>query len=222
MAGVQVGRVQGGAFSSWSNGVRSLNYNFRAADTAVTRYLYHSGKGVVCPYPVLPDETRNFSWDTLPRRDFVTQKTLKSNFVTMWPSVEEDIVIKEVFAGPGGISVPWKFFHCVHDFYLNEPDWLAGEYLIWRPFDRTMKIYAVDIINLLVDGEEFNVNWKGDDKWAGIMSTLCATGGTPAQDIFTASNMEIWMKLRPETPPGVSVFLTGGSAVAEDTYFDPE
>lgn len=214
MAGRQVARPQGGAFSQWSAGPH-LNYNFRALDVSMTRRLHHTGLNKTCDYIRIPDETTYFSWDVLRRRDFVTEKTLSSNVVTMWDAVQEDVIIKEKFANNSGIALTWPFFHCVWELYLNSADWLNGESLVWTPFDRTFKSYPVDIINLTLDGEELNPKWSGDDKWAGIMSTYCSTGGTPATNIPTPSQMEIWLKLRPETSPGTAMFMVGGSDTAE-------
>lgn len=223
MGGRQVGIPQGGRVSQWSHGGAHLNYNFRAVDVAVTRRLYHSGLDAIVDYPRLPEETTFFSWDIHPRRDFARQKTLSSHVTTVWPAVVDDIIIKEKFRATGGMAIQWRFFQAVHRLWLTDPDWNAGEYLLWRPFDRTFKLYPVDIINILLDGEELNPSYDGDDKWAGIMSRIASNSVTTSgKDVATVKELEIWLQLRPEAAPNSSMFLVEGSETSEEDVFDPE
>jgi hypothetical protein len=220
------GRVFGtcgqfGAFGG-SHVSPQLNYNHRSRDVNGTRRLSHSGLGIALNYPLLPTNTTNFQWDILPRRDMTLQKTLGSTHVTLWPGIIDDIVIKEKWDAPGGLSFPWKFLVQLHRMYMQAPDWLNGESLLWCPVDRTRKVYPVDMINLLVDGEEFDVTWRGDDYAAGPGAYLCPESGSPGKDVNSASVLEVHLKLRVEGIPAIGVSLSEGASVDEHTQFESE
>ncbi len=199
-----------------------LNYNHRSADVNASRRVYNSRVGRPIDYPLLPSRTRNFSWDIMPRRAMVTQRTLSSSHTTLWDPIVDDVVIQEIWEAPGGLSFPWRFMLAMYEVYVQQPDWLNGEYMLWCPVDCTRKVYPVDLVNMLVDGEEFDISWRGDDQRAGVVSRNCPGGGTPGKDVWSGSTMELHWKLRSEVAPSVGVALFGGSSTPETSQFEAE
>lgn len=113
--------------------------------------------------------------------------------------------------------MPWAFLHCLHQMYLRSPDWENGESLVWAPRDRNGKVYPVEIINFLVDGEEFNVRWTGEDEQIGrqLMFSDPKPGSTQGRNPNTSAPVELWFRIQPEVAPNASMFLIEGSATAE-------
>ena len=221
MSGQVFGFLPGNRWSPVTGPIHPiLNWNVYAADVGRTRRLYHSGLSLAVDYPTLPQRTLNFSWDVLTRRDLAIQKTLTSTQVSLWEEQVDDVIIKEIWEGE--LTFPWQFFTKLHRMYLQCPDWDNGEYMVWRPFDRNQKTYPVELINILVDGEEFNLSWMGRPYGAGPASKICSTGGDAGRDVLSAGTLELWLRLRPEVAPGVAVFLREGSTTAEAGFFDPE
>jgi len=222
----------GGAFGSWAGATRwggrpyitpMLNYDLYNYQTSATRLMYHSGLSLAIPYPILPTVTRNFSWEVLTRRDMIREKTLSSAKTTKWDAVFDDVVITETWEAPGGLSFPWRFFHDLHRVYLTDPDWLNGEYLLWRPMDRSERAYPIEIISITVDGEDFHVDWKGTPlntySPLGQTDVSCTVAG---RDLLASKNLEIKFVIRPETAPNVAVFATPGSLTCESALFETE
>lgn len=229
MAGRVVGYLPGGRWGGEQAGYAGMRfgYNFRSAQARATRVLSHSVLGAVL-YPVIPTETTHFGWQLMPRRDLATQKTLTSTVHSVWPGYVDDIVLKEIFEPDGGLSVPWSFILQLHEMYLSPPDWLSGETLVWRPRDRNELTYPVDIVNLIIDAEEFKLDWKGEDP-AILLSVLKqqvdgtgTAGTTQGKNICTAKKVEIHMRIRPEVAPNASVFLIEGSVTNEVNQFELE
>jgi len=227
MAGRVWGHLPGGRYSTQSPFVLGEpNWNLFPLDVRATRRLYHSGLQLDCSYPAIPTRTKNFHYDILIQRQHAVQRTLTSTRVSLWPGYADDVIIHEIWDAPGGLSFHWRFFDCLYRMYHNEPDWQNGESLVWIPFDRTQKIYPVDIISLQVDGEDFDVDWAGFPTeasprfWQAGAST-CDPNNTQT-NIMATKRLEIRLKLRPETPPGASVFLTEGSETDETGNFAPQ
>ena len=222
MAGRVFGSTgQFGAFAA-SHVTPQLNYNHRSTDVNGTRRLVHSGLGLAVDYPLLPSITRNFMWDLLPRRSMTQQPTLSSHHVTLWDGIVDDIVIQEVWEAAGGLAFPWRFLVALHRMYMQSANWEGGESLLWCPIDRTRKVFPVDIINLLVDGEQFNVSWRGDDVGAGPGAYICPEAATAGKDIYSASTLELHLKLRIEGTPSIGVSLIEGASTDEHSYFEHE
>ncbi len=199
-----------------------LNWNISSTGVSASRRLLHTGLAKVCDYPTLPTKTVNFSWDLLLRRDLAVQKTLASKRVTIWPAIIDDVIIREVWEAPGGLSFPWRFFNLLYEFYHASPDWLNGEALLWVPMDRTNKVYPVDLISITVNGEDFELSRKGIPYDAGPVSRIHPGSGRPGMNVFAAETLEIQFKLRPETAPSVSTFFSAGSATDETGNFEAE
>lgn len=196
------------------------NYNI-LANGASTRFLAHSD-GTVIQYDVLPTDTVGFAWSPMQHRDFVTTKTLGSTKTAVWDCNVDDLIIKEVFEPTGGLSMPWGQLLAMYGIYKGGIDWDAGETLTWAPLDRTCTRYPVDVINMLVDGEEFDPKWRGNP--TGLLGGNNATCGAPANmlDVASGSRVEIWYRIRPEAAPNVSMFLTAGSFTSETNSFEVE
>ena len=207
-----------------------MPYNLYDPAGAVTRGLYHSGLDLSVSFPLLPGKTTNFAFDILARRDMVVDKTLSSKKVSIWDPIVDDIEIVQTWDAPGGLSFPWSFFHDLHRMYTTPIDWASGQYMVWAPTDRTNMIYAVDMIDLQVDGQDFNVTWNGlpDDfhNPMGVQNATTAAAGTcvygGGRDIYSASTLEVRLILRPETAPNVSVSFLAGSTTTEATQFESE
>lgn len=223
MSGRLVGYPAGGRF----NAVRARAWNgLGGYDTRLvnTRLLVHSNYTAI-PYPYLPTTTSHFGWDLMPRRDHVSQKTLTSTLHSVWGAQVDDIVIKEVWEAPGGISLQWPFILALHELYLNPPNWLDGESLIWRPLDRNPYTYPVDIVDMVIDSEEFNLKMSGDDPMRLLTAMKRATrekgapGSNTGRAFFTASKFEIHLVVRPEVAPNANVVLTEGADVDETDQF---
>lgn len=207
MAGHSFGRV-GSRYGSYMYGPHAGSYySIYSPSNIRTRLLIHTGLPIdqqLCIYPFVPEETIFFTWDVLTKRDVAFQKTLASNLHSKWAQVKDDTVIKEQFKAPGGLAFSWEFFHCIERMYQQDPDYEAGESLIWRPLDRTHKAFTVDMVNLLVNGEEWGPEFKGY---------------TEDRDFFGINQMEIHYKIRHEDAPQVNLFMVGGSDTPENTLF---
>lgn len=199
-----------------------LNYLLYSSQVSSTRMLYHSGLDMQILYPLLPMKTLNFSRDILPRRDFNIEKTLTTKKLSIWDAQPEDIIITEEWASEGGLAFPWEFFHDLHRMYITSPDWLGGEYLVWRPLDRTDKVFPVQFFNIEVDGEDFDVRWTGmaPSMGSGILSSCDAD--QHGRDVFSPTLLKIQFLLRPEAPPGLTLYVTEGSDVDEVDQFEQE
>lgn len=223
MAGRVFGSTeQWGRFNGDAHITPQLNWNLNSSNVSATRRLFHSGLGKVCDYPILPTKTSNFSWDILLRRDMVTQKTLTSKRTTLWPGYIDDVIIRETWEAPGGLSFPWRFFNLLYEFFHNSPDWLNGQSLLWVPMDRTNKVYPVEMISLTVNGEDFDISRIGRAPDAGYHSTLFPQDGRPGMNVHASETLEVQLKLRSEVAPSVSVFLSPGSDTGETAYFEGE
>lgn len=243
MAGRSIGFPSGG---KWGGVAHSLGYTgvWNIRDVSVTapasakRLVYHSALvapdgsvGTVCPYETLPTRTTNFKWDILMSRDRADVKTLGSRVHYLWSPKPGDVVIKEIWDGGGGVATSWKFICCLYQMYLSQPTWADGEYMVWRPLDRNNLVYPVDMVNFLVDGEDMHVAWTGEDPDL-LKSVLCArmdasgrrvgvTGSTSGRNLFTASSLEVWWRIRPEDDPNINVSLLPGSTTNETNQFEP-
>jgi len=166
------------------------NYCQRFKRYRYPRLVYHSGLDKLVVYPQVPTRTLNFSFDLLPRVDYVESKTLTANLTQRWSPVYHDVIVKEYFEGD--LSQRWSFMHDLYEMYTTIQD--AGGYMLWRPLDLTDKIYRVTIVNMLLDGEEFNPTYVGinqPDKWM-------------------TSALEVWYKITPAFAPSCSIFASGG------------
>jgi len=177
-----------GRHSGWLNG--APNYAQRYKKWGLyPRILYHSGLKQRILYPCPPTRTLGFSLDLLSRVDFAEAKTLTSNITQQWNAVDEDVTIKEIFEGQ--LSQQMSFFNAMYTFWRTLPG--VDEYLLWRPYDLTDKVYRVRIVNMLLGGEEM------DAKYVGIF----------AGDKWLTSPIEIHLKLAPTTPPAAVIFQAG-------------
>lgn len=204
-----------------------MNYSLYSSQVSSTRLLYHSGIPLAVPYPLLPKKTLNFSRDLLPRRDYNIEKTLTSKKLSLWDAQVEDIIITEEWSADGGLSFPWEFFHDLHRIYTTPVDWLNGEYMVWRPLDRTDKVFPVQLYNIEVDGEDFDVRWTGlpPSMGFGVLGPIDPTkvsDGQHGRDIFSPTTLKMQFLLRPEAPPGLTLYVTEGSDVDEVTAFEQE
>lgn len=165
------------------------SYNTACRRDEYPRYLYHSGLDEVIYYPQVPTKTLSFGLDLLSRPDWVEAKTLTSNLRQQWGRVAEDVLVKEVFSGD--LSQQQSFFYSVYRHWVTILG--VNEYGLWRPMDRTDLVYRVRVIEMLLDGQEFNPTGVGisqPDKWM-------------------TSTMEIWLALMPSLSPSVAIFGTG-------------
>lgn len=207
MAGRTFGRIGHGYGGAKFGAHLGSYWSVYSPSNIWTRLLYHTGldpQHQACLYPYTPEETVFFSFDVLGHRDVAYAKTLTGHVTSKWPRILDDTIIKEVFRPVGGLAVSWAFFHCIERMYLQDPDWDNGEFLIWRPFDRTWKTYSVEIVNLLLNGEEWGPEHEG---WTGN------------QDHQAINEMQIHLKIRPEEAPQASLFMTGGSETPEFSLF---
>lgn len=182
-------------------------YSIYSPSVVVTRMLVHTGMpehDQVMVYDYLPNETEHFTRDVVVRRKVAFQDTLSSSLTSKWQQVKDDAIIKEIFRPDGGLSYSWKMLHQAIRMYNRDPDWDAGEYLIWRPLDRTWKSYAVDFVNLLVNGEEWGPEYKGY---------------SDSQDEHGVNELQMWFKIRPEEQPQANLFMVGGSDSPENELF---
>ena len=168
------------------------NYVVRYRRWETPRLLYHSGLDELIEYPQVPSETTNFALDMLSRADVVHEKTLTNNMTQQWDVVHADTIIKEIFSGD--LSQKWAFMHKVYRFWTTLMN--PGDFCLWRPLERTDKVYRVRVVNMLINGEEFKPDYTGismTEKW--LRATL-----------------EIHLKLMPAFPPSATIFASGGLA----------
>lgn len=207
MAGRVFGRIGHGYGGAKFGAHLGSYYSVYSPSNIATRLLFHSAlapEHQLCVYPYVPDETTFFTFDVVGRRDVAFTKTLTGHAVSKWQRVLEDTIIKEIFRPVGGLAISWAFFHQLERIYLRDPDWDAGEFLIWRPFDRTWKCYSVDIVNLLMNGDEWGPEHAG---WTGN------------QDHQAINEVQLWLKIRPEEAPQASLHMVGGSETPEFSLF---
>lgn len=193
------------------------------------RILYHSGlerpewRKLVYPYP--PEETTNFTTDVLAQRDVAYTKTLTSHSYTKYQQVKADGFIEERFRPEGGISVDWGFFASVYRMWETDPDWQAGEYILWRPMDRTHKAFLVDIVQIKFGEDEnflpefrgamtryANANFFGDDAVAKKFQDVLERWGI--------NEFSIKLAIREEATPQAALSAVGGSSDPETEYFN--
>jgi hypothetical protein len=182
-------------------------YSIYAPAVVVTRLLVHTGLPAhqqVIIYDHLPEETVNFTRDVVVRRKVAFQDTLSSSVHSKWQQVKDDAIIKEIWRPDGGLAYSWAFLHAILRAYLKDPDWDAGESLIWRPLDRTWKAYAVDIVNVLLNGEEWGPEYRGY---------------SDEQDEYGIQELQVWYKIRHEAQPQANLFMVGGSESPENEFF---
>lgn len=203
-------------------------YSPNSGDANGSRLLYHSGllsqNHRIAVYPKIPDETTNFTHDIHGDRKVAYASTLSSMMISKYQQVLEETVIREIFRNEGGLSISWDFIHKIERMWLNDPDWDAGEFLLWRPFDRNMKAYAVVLSKLLVNGEQWEPEYRGSTR------RVISTGKSPdhtetiiasnVQERIAINTFEIHFSILAELPPGGSVFAVGGSSVAEPALFN--
>ena len=207
MAGRTFARIGAGYGSHMHGAHVGSYYSIYSPSVVVTRRLVHTGlpsHQQLCDYECLPQETIQFTRDVVVRTKVAFQETLSSAVHSKWQNVKEDAIIKEIFRPEGGLAYSWAFFHCLLRMYLNDPDWDAGESLIWRPMDRTWKAYSVDFVNLLVNGEEWSPEYRGY---------------TDNYDEFGVNELQLWFKIRHEAEPQASLFMVGGSDTPETSLF---
>lgn len=202
-------------------------YNFRSYQVHGTRLLVHTGLPLTLPYTVLPSSTTNFSWDVLTRRIQASTRTLSSTKFAHYQLGADDVIIKEIWEPTAGASMPWSQLHDLLLVFNACPDWEAGEATVWRPMDRNCKAYSVDVLNIVIDGEDLVVDRLGDDP--DLFATiLCrygdegAPGSTQARDFAMGARVEVWLRLRPEDSPNASLFLSAGSVTDETSVFESD
>ena len=164
-------------------------YNTASRRWEYSRLLYHSGLDEVILYPQVPTETVSFGLDLLSVPEWAESKTLGSSIKQQWERVDDDVTVKEIFSGD--LTVLESFFYDVYRHWVT----LMGvnDYGLWRPLDRTDKVYRVRVINILLDGQELKLDKVGvaqPDKWL-------------------RSTVEIWLALMPSLSPSATVFATG-------------
>jgi len=204
-------------------------YNPLSNSVNGTRLLYHNALDTLeqrrAIYPWLPDETTDFTWDVRATRDLAISKTLKSNVFAKYDRVIEDALVKEIFRPDGGLSATWEFIHKIERMWLNDPDWDNGEFIIWRPYDRNHKAYAVDILKITVNGEEWNPEYRGYSA-RHIIDVVRQTDGTPtitmqdSQERWAVNELQIWLRIRAEELPQANLFAVGGSDTGEAGLFN--
>ena len=204
-------------------------YNPLSGRVNGTRLLFHSGLDTadkrIANYPFLPDETVNFTWDVLANRDVVFSKTLKSNVFAKYDQVKDDAIIKEIFRPDGGLAVTWEFFHRIERMFQQDPDVENGEFILWRPYDRNHKTYIVDIVSLLLNGEEWGPEFRGRTS-TFVSDQIKAADGTPTfqvqqnQERWAINEFQIWLRIRSEELPQANLFAVGGSDTGEPELFN--
>jgi len=207
-------------------------YDPTAGSVNGSRILYHSAlDGLVARqiiYPFLPDETVFFTLDVKADRDLATAKTLRSNVFAKFPQVTDDTIIKEIFRPEGGLAVTWGFIHRVEQMWLNDPDWDAGEYIIWRPFDRTHKAYAVDILKIMIESEEWKPEYRGRTDYILSQVSCVDESANDAEHLrivksyerWTINQFEIHYRVRAEAMPQGTLVSIGGSDTQEAGFFN--
>jgi len=198
-------------------------YNPLAANVNGTRLLYHSAlekpSHRICVYPFLPDETTDFTWDVRAPRDLAISKTLKSKVFAKYDRIMADTIIKEIFRPDGGVAATWELIHKIERMWLNDPDWDNGEYLIWRPYDRNHKAYAVDILNITVNGEEWNPEFRGNT-FHYVDNVDYELQFQQNQERWAVNEVQVWLKIRAEEAPQAGLFAVGGSDSSEASLFN--
>jgi len=186
-----------------------------------SRLLYHSGLANpsqrLVVYPYLPEETDFFMSDVHAGRDIAQMKTQRSNFVHKFDRVLDDTVIIESFRPEGGLAAEWEFILDIERMWLNDPDWDNGEYLIWRPFDRTQKAYAVDIIKITVGGDVWKPEYKRGLQALARVGDKDTRRQQMAHSHWAVNQFEIHLKVRVEDPPQASLFAVGGSELPTES-----
>jgi hypothetical protein len=165
------------------------NYVTRWGRSRVSRLLYHSALDEVLEYPWPPNETLGFGYDLITKVDTADKKTFESTVVQQWAAVKQDVVIVERFNSP--LAAHWHFFHTLHRFWTTVPS--PGDFILWRPLDRTDKIYRVVILGITVDGEDMNLNPVSIQQ----------------PDKFTDRPIELKMRLSSSFPPTAVFFASG-------------
>ncbi len=176
-----------GRYSGFCAGRPGFVAPFRRTDTP--RLMYHSGLDQVLEYPQTPDRTYGFQYDVLGPVLSQTKATFTSNILQQWAAVQADVVIREVFEGD--LSQTWEFFNQLWTFFITIPN--PGEYVLWRPFDRTDKLYRISLLKISVGGDDLDLTFVGVDlieKWL-------------------RAPVEISFKLDPAFPPAANFFATG-------------
>lgn len=181
-----LGRTNLGIGSYASDLAGAPNYVMRFKRFRVPRLLYHSGLDETWQYPFRPSKTHNFSFDVMPKVDFAQAKTLQSNLTQQWAAVENDVIIKEVYEGD--LTMVWASLHTLYTFWRT----VLGptEYMLWRPLDLTDKVFRVQILNITVGGEDFQMEYVG----------------TQIPEKWLTAEVQIHLKLLPTFPPSASVF----------------
>lgn len=177
-----------GRYSGKLNGAPNYRLRYQSWG-AVPRFLYHSGLDDRILYPQIPTRTLGFDLDMLPPVDKAEVKTLDSNLTQQWQAVYADVVVKEIFEGQ--LTQQKSFFQRMYRFWRTTLG--VNQFMMWRPLDLTDKIYRVRIVQMLLDGENFDANYAGvqmPDKWL-------------------TKPIEIHFKLIAVVPPSVTIFAAG-------------
>lgn len=182
-----------GRYSGFLTG--APNYVKRFKRFRIPRLLYHSGLDEVIQYPQVPSRTLNFTYDILPKAEFAHQPTLTSNATQQWQAVANDVIVKEIYEG--GLSQNWEFLHAMYRFWTTLLD--PGEYMLWRPFDLTDKVFRMRIVKITVGGDELDPTYVGSSMYTKWMT----------------QTVEVSLKLIPTFPPNVVVF--GSAPLATGT-----
>lgn len=117
--------------------VFQLPYNYHPR---TYRLLWHQTLDEVLRYPFLPRKNINFDVYPVFKRKTNETKTLSSSIVTTHARTIEDTNITETWPA-NNLSVLAGFFYALKKFYDSPLS--SGDYLIWFPFDKTDKAFAI-------------------------------------------------------------------------------
>lgn len=129
----------------WHRPVQRFDARYNPIDGGGRRMRHPFLPDIV--YPRIPDQTWGFDQDVLLKVRGVTTKTLDSSAVTHFEEQPEDVVIREVWL-PDGLSTTVDLFRQFQDY--NQAKLPTGQFVGWRPLDRSPKNFAVEILDVEV------------------------------------------------------------------------
>lgn len=97
-----------------------------------TGRLIHPALGTL-DYTLPPHEWTNIDSDLIVPPTWSSSKTLSSTSHTLWPGSLRDVEVTETWTPDAGLSMPLSMLRILLAFYVNPPDFGAGEYIEWWP-----------------------------------------------------------------------------------------
>jgi hypothetical protein len=124
-------------------------------------------------YPRVPDETYGLGHDRLTNVFSVVTKTAESSATAKYPEVDEDVVIREVWAAQS-LSTLTELFHQFRRYLVDTlPD---GRFIGWQPRDRTWKNYFIELLKVECGAaEEVLIEELGDGRPFYMAKALSVT-----------------------------------------------